>query len=240
MVGHKPLVVVPAFNEEAMVFEVVAELRNMQYEVLVIDDSSTDHTAEQAAAAGATVIQLPINLGVGGALRAGFRYAVDSGYEAIVQVDADGQHPAHQIQDLIMAATDNDAHLVIGSRYLSDDATLVPSLPRRASMWLLSKIASRIAGIRLTDTTSGFRYIRQPLLGRFANEFPNYYLGDTYEATVAAVRAGYRVVEVPAALSERKYGVSSASTSQAIFLIAKVLIVAFANLHPQLDKSREV
>lgn len=238
MTDHQVLVVVPAYNEEAMVFEVVTELRRLQFDVLVVDDCSLDRTPEQATAGGAMVLTLPINLGVGGALRAGFRYALDHGYDTVVQVDADGQHPVHQIRDLEIAASVNRAQLVIGSRYLSTDSTLVPTLPRRLSMWCLSKIASRIAGVTLTDTTSGFRLICEPLLSSFAAEFPNYYLGDTYEATVAAVRAGFRVVEVPAALTERKYGTSSATTSQAILQIAKVLIIAFANLHPRLGKNR--
>jgi glycosyltransferase involved in cell wall biosynthesis len=239
MTRRKLLVVVPAYNEEATVFEVVTDLRRRLYDVLVVDDCSVDRTAELASAGGAEVLRLPINLGVGGALRAGFRFAVDHGYESVVQVDADGQHPASQIQELELAAAELDAHLVIGSRYLSPDSTLVPTFPRRFSMRCLSMIASRIAGIRLTDTTSGFRFIRQPLLGEFAEEFPNYYLGDTYEATVAAVRAGFRVVEIPAALAERKHGTSSATTSQAVMLIAKVLIIALAKLHPKLGRTRD-
>ena len=230
---------VPAHNEEPTVFDVVSSLRGRQFDVLVIDDCSTDRTAELASAGGAEVLRLPIKLGVGGALRAGFRFAVDHGYESVVQVDGDGQHPVSQVQELEIAAAENDAHLVIGSRYLSSESTLVPSVPRRFSMWCLGKIASRIAGTCLTDTTSGFRLIRQPLLGQFAEEFPNYYLGDTYEATLAAVRAGFRVIEVPAALSERKHGKSSVTTSQAIILIAKVLVIALANAHPRLGEARE-
>jgi len=205
----------------------------------VIDDCSTDRTSEEAEAGGAVVLRLPINLGVGGALRAGFRYAIENHYGSVVQIDADGQHPVNQIEDLRVAAEVHGAHLVIGSRYLSDDARLKPSPLRRFSMWCLSKIASRIAGQTLTDTTSGFRLIHQPLLREFAMEFPDYYLGDTYEATVAAIRAGFRVVEVPAALSERKYGSSSTSTLQAIFLIAKVVTIAVANLHPRLTQHRD-
>jgi glycosyltransferase involved in cell wall biosynthesis len=233
------LVVVPAYNEESSIADVVIDIRHGGHDVLVIDDCSSDQTAARALEAGAEVLRLPINLGVGGALRAGFRYAVEHGYNAVVQVDADGQHPANQITDLEEAAVNNGAHLVIGSRYLSSDATLVPTLPRRLSMWCLSTIASRIAGVRLTDTTSGFRLIREPLLGKFADEFPTYYLGDTYEATVAALRAGHRVVEVPAALSKRRFGQSSATTAQSVFLIAKVLILAVTNLHPRIGKTQD-
>jgi len=128
---------------------------------------------------------------------------------------------------------------VIGSRYLSPDSTLIPSLPRRFSMWCLSAVASRTAGMRLTDTTSGFRLITEPLLSQFAETFPDYYLGDTFEATVAASRAGYRVVEIPASLSPRRVGKSSATSVQAIVLIAKVLIIALSGLQSRLTRFEE-
>lgn len=232
--GEYPLIIIPAHNEEHSIGLVVSALNASNYKALVIDDGSTDQTASVATSLGSTVLRLPINLGVGGALRAGFRYAIANGYTSVVQVDADGQHPVSQISDLLKAGETCGAHLVIGSRFLSNDATLVPSIPRRVSMKLLSLIASAIVGVRLTDTTSGFRLIRQPLLAAFAEEFPNYYLGDTYEATVAAVRGGYKVVEIPAALAPRLHGESSASTATAIGLIAKVLIITLAGLHPRI------
>lgn len=234
MTAKQLLVVVPAFNEEGAIEDVVTSLCGLNHDVLVVDDCSFDMTSETARAAGAIVLRLPINLGVGGALRAGFRYAVANGYSQVVQVDADGQHPVHQISDLVEAARNHRAHLVIGSRYLSADSTLIPSLPRRFSMWCLSKVASQLAGVRLTDTTSGFRLITEPLLSQFAETFPDYYLGDTFEATVAAARAGYRVVETPASLSPRQAGESSTTSAQAIALIAKVLIIALTKLHYQL------
>jgi len=209
----------------------VSSLRQRSYHVLVVDDCSSDSTSMLANQAGATVLRLPVNLGVGGALRAGFRYAVAHGYTSVVQVDADGQHPVDQISELIATGQHLGAHLVIGSRYLSDSATLLPSLPRRLSMKCLGSVASQIAGAPLTDTTSGFRLIQQPLLSEFANEFPNYYLGDTFEATVVAIRGGYKVVEIPAALSPRLHGASSIRTAQAVLLIAKVLAITLMRLH---------
>ena len=239
MTARHLLVIVPAFNEAGAIRDVVASLCQRNHDVLVIDDCSSDLTADIASGAGATVLRLPLNLGVGGALRAGFRYAVANGYSQVVQVDADGQHPVHQISDLVETARTHRAHLVIGSRYLSPDSTLIPSLPRRFSMWCLSAVASRTAGMRLTDTTSGFRLIAEPLLSQFAETFPDYYLGDTFEATVAAARAGYRIVEIPASLSPRLVGKSSSTSVQASMLIAKVLIISLTKLHYQL-KSLEV
>jgi len=236
MINTRPLlVIVPALNEQESIQQVVRAIRAEQFDVLVVDDGSTDDTAHRAEAAGASVLRLPVNLGVGGALRAGFRFAVDHHYAAVVQVDADGQHPASQIRDLIAAVEHHNAHLVVGSRYLSPDATLVPSASRRLAMRLLSKVVSRAVGHTITDSTSGFRIICEPLLSEFAHEFPAYYLGDTYEATIGAARAGYRVFEIPAALGTRNHGTSSAGSLRAIVLIAKVLIVTALRLHPRLQ-----
>lgn len=230
----RSLVVVPAFNEESSIDSVIRSIRSQGYDVLVVDDGSTDRTALFAEGAGALVLNLPVNLGVGGALRAGFRFAVKNGYESVIQVDADGQHPTDQIRELELAANEHRAHLVIGSRYLSASSTLVSSTPRRISMMMLARIATRLTGTRLTDTTSGFRLIRQPLLASFAESFPDYYLGDTFEATVLAGQARFRITEVPASLSPRMHGASSSSTLKSIQLVARVLIATTLQLSPRL------
>lgn len=175
----------------------------------MIDDGSTDGTADVARSAGASVITLPINLGVGGALRAGFRYAVQRGERCVVQVDGDGQHDAAQIDALIRAMATSDADMVIGSRF-ADGGTHKMSWIRRRSIGLLSAVTMRSTGLRITDPTSGFRAIRSPLLDAFAGAFPQYYLGDTWEATTVAARRGYRVVEVPVSMRERQGGSPSA------------------------------
>lgn len=236
MNAPRPLVVVPAFNEAKSVANVINELKLTGLSVLVVDDGSVDETSQIAKEAGANVLRLPINLGVGGALRAGFRFAIEHGYSSIVQVDADGQHPTHQIPELEREAASHGAHLVIGSRYLSSDATLIQSGSRRFAMRLLGWVVSRAVGRRITDSTSGFRLIREPLLSAFAAQFPSYYLGDTYEATVMAARAGYKIVEVPAALRPRASGASTASSVQSVALIAKVLVVTLLRLSPHLRR----
>lgn len=224
--------VVPALNEQASIAVVVNQLLSDNYQVLVVDDGSTDETSRIAQVAGATVLQLPVNLGVGGALRTGFRFAVDHGYQSVVQVDADGQHPVHQIRELESAAQTHGAHLVIGSRFLSGNATLKPSSTRQFAMRLLSWLTSRAAGKTITDSTSGFRIVCEPLLSEFAREFPSYYLGDTFEATVSAARAGYVVDEIPAALTPRQHGQSTASTFRSTVQAAKVLLVILFRLNP--------
>ena len=232
------LTVVPALNEAASIGEVVTNLRRLDYDVLVVSDGSTDDTAKIARANGANVLELALNLGVGGALRAGFAYACDHGYDAVVQVDADGQHPAHQIIDLVAAARHSNADMVIGSRYLSPDASLRPGPLRRVAMWMLARAASRAAETRITDSTSGFRLIRQPLLGEFSRHFSSYYLGDTFEAVVAAARAGYRISEIPAALAPRQHGNSTSSSARSIVLIAKVLMLSTLRFHHRLAPRR--
>lgn len=225
------LVLVPAFNEAGSVAKTVRELVALGFDVLVIDDGSTDESACVARSSGALVLQIPFNLGVGGALRAGFQHACRHGYEAVIQVDADGQHPADQIVDLINEANSHDCHMVIGSRFLSDSTTMRVGSIRRIPMRLLANSASRATGVSITDATSGFRLIKQPLLGEFSQSFPSYYLGDTYEALISAGKAGYSIREIPAALHAREVGESSASIPQAVKFVIKCLLVVALRIH---------
>jgi len=226
--GERVLVVLPAFREEASVGAVVADVRAAGLDCVVVDDGSPDGTADAARAAGAVVVRLPVNLGVGGALRCGFRYAEQHGYDAVVQCDADGQHPADAIAELIQAAAANDAHLVIGSRFSDGSGDFALSRRRRLAMRLLSWLVLVTGRVRVHDTSSGFRCVRQPLLHEFARSYPAQYLGDTVEALVAAGRAGYRVLEVPVHLLPRAGGEPSAPRTRAVLLTARVAItVAF-------------
>lgn len=224
------LVVVPAWNEEASVASVVAELRSSGYDVVVVDDGSTDRTAREADRAGAKVVRLPLNLGVGAALRCGFRYAVDHGYQAVVQVDADGQHPIARIADLVRLSTESGAHLLTGSRFLGDQPGMAIGKLRRIVMAMLARSATKACRTRITDATSGFRIIRHPLLGQFAASFPSHYLGDTYEAIVSAGRAGYVVGEMAVEMRDRSHGQSSASPIAAIRFTVRAAIVAATRL----------
>jgi glycosyltransferase involved in cell wall biosynthesis len=228
------LVLVPAFNEQASVGSVIRNLRNHQFNVLLISDGSTDATASIAWASGSKVLELPINLGVGGALRAGFKYAHRNGFQAVVQVDADGQHPVAEIENLIQAANNSDAHMVIGSRFKDDAGKMEVSGFRRIVMKVLSRTASAAANEKISDSTSGFRVIRQPLLAEFSRQFANNYLGDTYEAVIAAGRAGYRVQEIPAGLLPRENGESTATTGAAIRFTLKALGVALLGIYKKL------
>jgi glycosyltransferase involved in cell wall biosynthesis len=229
--SDKPLVLIPALNEQATIREVVLEVMDNGFDVVVINDGSGDKTAEFARAAGATVLNLRVNLGVGGALRCGFRYAVNNGYRSVVQCDADGQHPISHIQKLIDVSNQTSSHLVIGSRFRYEEILMTVPRHRRFAMWLLGVIASRACQTKITDSTSGFRLISEPLLSQFAKNFPSHFLGDTFEANVVAGRSGYKVKEVAAPMSNRKAGVSSTGSGRSIILIARSILVVLFNLH---------
>ena len=229
--SDKPLVLIPALNEQATIREVVLEVMDNGFDVVVINDGSGDKTAEFARAAGATVLNLRVNLGVGGALRCGFRYAVNNGYRSVVQCDADGQHPISHIQKLIDVSNQTSSHLVIGSRFRYEEILMTVPRHRRFAMWLLGVIASRACQTKITDSTSGFRLISEPLLSQFAKNFPSHFLGDTFEANVVAGRSGYKVKEVAAPISNRKAGVSSTGSGRSIILIARSILVVLFNLH---------
>jgi glycosyltransferase involved in cell wall biosynthesis len=204
-VGERALIVVPAWNEEQAVGETVREIYSVlpMIDVLVVDDGSSDRTAEVARAAGAKVLELSYNLGVGGAMRAGFRYAVRHGYTAAVQVDADGQHDPHDLP--VLLAKLSEADIVIGSRFEEGHDYAVRG-PRKWAMTALSKVLSRLAGTRLADTTSGFKATGGRALPLFAQHYPVEYLGDTVESLVIALRAGCRVAQVPAHMRPRRGG----------------------------------
>ncbi|HEX6357517.1 glycosyltransferase family 2 protein [Actinophytocola sp.] len=206
MPAARAIIVVPAWNEQLTVGETVREIRaaTPDLPVLVVSDGSTDKTADVAREAGALVLELPFNLGVGGAMRAGFRYAVRHGYEAAVQVDADGQHDPNEVPALLEKLSEAD--LVIGGRFTSKDDTYKVRGPRKWAMVVLSKVLSRLAKTKLTDATSGFKATGGRALPVFAEHYPVEYLGDTIESMVIALRAGCKIVQVPAHMRPRRGG----------------------------------
>jgi glycosyltransferase involved in cell wall biosynthesis len=171
-----------------------------------VDDGSTDATARVAGAAGARTLVLPFNIGVGGAMRAGYRYALRNGYTAVVQVDADGQHDATYLRALL-AALDR-ADIVIGARF-AGEGDYAAHGPRRWAMRLLATALSGLTGTRLTDVTSGFRAAGRRAIVVFAEHYPAEYLGDTVESLVIAARTGCRVAQIPVAMRPRAEGTPS-------------------------------
>lgn len=220
-VTSSTLAVTPAFNEEASVGIVVGRIRRLGIPSVVVDDGSSDRTGVVARAAGATVLTLPVNLGVGAALRTGFRYAVTNGYKRVVQVDADLQHPPEAIP-LLLAAADR-ADLVVGSRFGSHyDAG-----GRRPAMRMLARIVSRRVGVRIDDPTSGFKVVSEPLLSEFAHSYPAEYLGDTVEALLQAADLGATVTQVDVAMEPRSAGAATSSTRAAAHF-GRVLLAILA------------
>jgi glycosyltransferase involved in cell wall biosynthesis len=228
----RTLVVMPALNEEASVAAVVREVHAKVpgADCLVVDDGSTDRTAEVARAAGAQVAKLPFNVGVGGAMRLGFSYAIEHGYDNVVQVDSDGQHDPDGVATLIERLGTHD--IVLGARFAGEGAYTVRG-PRRWAMVMLSSILSRLARTRLTDTTSGFRASGPRAVRLFAEHYPSEYLGDTIESLVIALRAGCSVEQVPVAMRPRAGGTPSHNPfKSAAYLGRAMLALLFALMRP--------
>jgi glycosyltransferase involved in cell wall biosynthesis len=223
------LIIVPALNEEDSVGLVVQTSRRLGYEVCVVDDGSTDKTAERAALAGGHVLRLPVNLGIGGALRCGFRWALAHGYETVVQVDADAQHDPAEIEMLLGAMRDSDAQMVVGSRFVEGAGDYQVHKVRRLAMNTLSRRVARITGITVLDASSGFRAIRRPLLDRFAADYPVEYL-DSVEALIDAGNTGAKIIEHPVAMAPRLKGDPSAGKLSGVWHVVRV-IVAMELMH---------
>jgi glycosyltransferase involved in cell wall biosynthesis len=231
----RTLIVMPALNEVASVGAVVREVKAKLPGVtcLVVDDGSTDRTAEEASRAGATVARLPFNLGVGGAMRVGFAYAIERGFDNVVQVDADGQHDPIEVRQLVDALSTCD--LAIGARFAGEGDYEVKG-PRRWAMVVLSKVLSKLAHTRLTDTTSGFRASGPRAVRLFSEHYPAEYLGDTIESLVIAARAGCRIRQVPVAMRPRAGGKPSHNpVKAAAYLGRAAMALVFALIRPPIS-----
>ncbi len=199
------LIVMPAFNEAGCIGEVLRHLRRAAADVAVavIDDGSSDATAAEARAAGAVVLQLPFNLGIGGALQTGYLYAYKHGYDIAVQFDADGQHRAEEIVNLIQPIVAGEADHVIGSRMMGKGDYQFP-LMRLAGSRLIQAVTLLITGRRIHDPTSGSRASGRRAITFFARYYPQAYL-DSPEITVWALRQGMRVAEVPVEMNPAEH-----------------------------------
>ncbi len=222
----RTLLILPAYNEEDALPGVLHELRAVvpEFDVLVVDDGSTDGTAAVARRAGVRVAPLPFNLGVGGALQTGFRYAVGHDYDRVVQFDADGQHDAHQIGTLL-AALDGGADMVVGSRFAHEARTYTTGRVRSGAMRILRLSVQFLSGQRFSDTSSGFRAFSRPLVEFFADNYPVEYLGDTVEALLLACYEGHRVVEVPVHMHPRQGGTPSNRNVKLMYHYVRTLVI---------------
>lgn len=215
------LVVVPAFNEEEVVGRTVREvLRHVPHaDVLVVDDGSRDQTSARAALAGASIARLPFNLGVGGAMRLGYRYAVENDYDYAIQVDADGQHDPAFISQLI-EPLGRGYDVVIGARFAGQGDYQMTG-PRRLASKMLAAVLSRVCGTTLTDPTSGFRATSRRASEIFSHDYPVEYLGDTVEALALAARHDLMIMQVPVSMRPRMTGHPSHSPAKATVYLAR-------------------
>jgi glycosyltransferase involved in cell wall biosynthesis len=225
----KRLAIVPAFNEEASVGRVIDELRAFDpgFDIVVVDDGSTDRTAGVAADRGAHVIRLPFNLGIGGAVQTGYRFAFEQGFDLAVQVDGDGQHDPAQLPKILGPVLNGDADMVVGSRFAGGGAYR-STAARRVGIRIFASVVSAVVRQRVTDTTSGFRAVNRKGIALFAADYPHDY--PEVEATVMCVKHKLRLTEVPVEMRERSGGRSSITALRSIYYMTKVLLAIFVGL----------
>jgi glycosyltransferase involved in cell wall biosynthesis len=224
------LAVVPTYNESATVERVVRSIREHQprFDVVVIDDGSTDDSGKRAEAAGATVLRHPFNLGIGGAVQSGFVYAYDNGYDYMVQVDADGQHDPTEIDKLVTTMhRDPQLDMVCGSRFAEEVRYRAP-ISRRTGIHIFAFLLSRIVGQNVSDPTSGFRLCNRRAIRLFARDYPHDY--PEVEAVLMLHFHRLRMREIPVRMYERGGGTSSISSGKSVEYMLKVLLAIFVGL----------
>ena len=227
---HRRVAIVPARNEEEAVAGVVEELRafDPELDVVVIDDGSEDLTAERAAAAGAAVVSLPFNLGIGGAVQTGFKYALDHGYDTVIRLDGDGQHDPQQIPNLLAPLERDEADVVVGSRFAEGAGDYKPPFARRAGIRWFAQLVSLLTRQKLTDTTSGFQAVNARAIRLFAADYPHDY--PEVEAAVMVVRHRLRILEVPAQMRGRETGRSSITMLRSLYYAIKVTLALLVGI----------
>jgi len=222
-VRSSTIIVIPAFNEADSLPAVLAELRAVvpDFDIVVVDDGSSDATSEVTLSSGVACVSLPFNLGIGGALRTGYRYAHEAGYSRAIQFDADGQHRADQVT-LLVDELDRGAHMAVGSRFAGVGQYEV-GFGRKVAMRSLRLGVRVLCGRWFSDTSSGFRGVGPDLLRVFSTEYPVDYL-DSVETLVAASRAGYVITEVPVTMRARTGGVASQRPLRLAYHYARLIV----------------
>ena len=225
------IVILPAYNEGKNIRNVIKDIRDntSEVDILVVNDGSTDDTSSAAKETGVQVIDLPVNLGIGGAVQTGFQYALGNNYNYAMQFDGDGQHKGCEIQKLLDRIKKGDADVVIGSRFLKGGASAFRStFLRRIGIFFFSKLISVITGQRLTDSTSGFRVANRKAIERLAKYYPEDY--PEPEAIVLLKRWGFSIAEIPTVMQERVGSSSSITTIKSVYYIVKVTLAILVDL----------
>ncbi len=238
------LAVVPAYNESSTIVSVVEALRRYAptFDLLVIDDGSSDDTHALADGAGAQVLRLPFNVGIGGAVQTGFVYAREHGYDFVAQVDGDGQHDSMELERLVATMEAEAVDVVCGSRFLTDDYRYPAPISRRAGIHIFAFLLSRLVGARVSDPTSGFRLYNRRAIELFAREYPHDY--PEVEAVLMLHHHRLRMLEIPVQMYTRGGGSSSISTGKSAYYMLKVLLALFVGLGrsrpSELERDRSV
>jgi glycosyltransferase involved in cell wall biosynthesis len=238
LAGLRRIAIVPAFDERSSVGKVITEIRTIDpdLEIVVIDDGSTDGTATEAVRAGANVVRLPFNLGIGGAMQTGYQYARDHGFDLAVQIDGDGQHNPRELPRLIAPILDGSTDMAVGTRF-ADGRRYRPPFARRIGIVLFAWLVSLIVGQRVTDTTSGFRAVNRKGIILFASDYPHDY--PEVETTVLVFRHKLRMIEVPVDMRTRSSGQSSITLFRSIYYVIKVSLALLIGLFRRYSTPQE-
>lgn len=230
MSSERILVILPALNESRGIARVVHGVRSQLpgAEVLVIDDGSFDSTGCEAERAGAMVVTMPYNVGIGAAVQAGFQFAASRGYDIVIRNDGDGQHAPEANLDLIEALRAEKADLVVGSRFLGAEGDYGTPLLRRLGSGILARLLSLITGQRVTDPTSGCAAFNRRAIQLFAQAYPHDY--PEPEAIVIAHRSGLRQREVAVKMMPRRHGNSSITPLRSVYYMIKVILAILIDL----------
>lgn len=219
----KKLIIIPAFNEESNIEKTVTAIqKNAQgFDYVIINDCSTDRTKQICAEKGYNVVNLPINLGIGGAVQTGYKYALERDYDVVVQVDGDGQHDPEFLNEMADYLMENELDMVIGSRFIEKEGFQSSKL-RRVGIVFFSKLIKLLTGTLITDPTSGLRMIGRNTMALFAADYPRDY--PEPESVVAVIRRNMKVKEIPVVMKERQGGVSSISLKKSVYYMIKVTL----------------
>jgi glycosyltransferase involved in cell wall biosynthesis len=219
----KVLIIIPAYNEEKSISDVIGQIRlNLpEVDIVVVNDGSSDATSIKAATAGARVIDLPFNLGIGGAMQTGYLYAKNNSYDIAIQVDGDGQHNPIYIYNLMEPVIQGKADMVIGSRFVKE-TYYKPSLARKVGIIFFSSLVRFLTNQKVKDTTSGFRVVNKEIIQYFSNHYPTDY--PEVDVLIRLYKKGFRVIEMPVEMQQRKTGKSSITPLRSIYYIVKVTI----------------
>ena len=228
----KKLVIIPAFNEEGNLENTIDDIKENapDFDYVIINDCSTDNTLEMCRRHGFSYLNLPVNLGIGGAVQTGYRYAYYHGYDIAVQFDGDGQHSAAYLTDMADTLEKTDSDMVIGSRFIEKEGFQSSGL-RRIGIRYFTCLIKMLTGKKITDPTSGMRMVNRKLLQKFTDEYPKDY--PEPESVVTILSEKYKVTEIPVVMNEREEGVSSISLRNSIYYMIKV---SFAILIARMKK----